>query len=306
MNRYAELATASNFSFLRGASTAQDLVLTAVLMGHTGIGIADRNTVAGVARAFRALRDIREDGLPEPMKKREGSGPGEYVWVENPMWAELGITSDELKERAKAFKLVTGSRLVFVDETPDIIVYPETREGWARICRLLTEGNRRTKKGQCELHFEDLVSDTRHLLLIVVADKPSKILSDTLERLEETGTGNVWLGVDMPRRGNDARRLIQLKTAARNANVSLVAVNNVLYHDYGQRDLQDVLTCIREGVTNDKAGRLLEENAERHLKPPEEMARLFADAPEAIEEISHILGRDQTLARMKRGIEKLS
>jgi len=291
MNRYAELATASNFSFLRGASTAQDLVLTAVLMGHTGIGIADRNTVAGVARAFRALRDIREDGLPEPMKKREGSGPGEYVWVENPMWAELGITSDELKERAKAFKLVTGSRLVFVDETPDIIVYPETREGWARICRLLTEGNRRTKKGQCELHFEDLVSDTRHLLLIVVADKPSKILSDTLERLEETGTGNVWLGVDMPRRGNDARRLIQLKTAARNANVSLVAVNNVLYHDYGQRDLQDVLTCIREGVTIDKAGRLLEENAERHLKPPEEMARLFADAPEAIEEISHILGR---------------
>ncbi len=75
---YAEMAAATNFSFLRGASPAADMVLAALLLGHAGLGVADRNTVAGVVRAWAALKELREEGLPPAMKLREGSGPGEW------------------------------------------------------------------------------------------------------------------------------------------------------------------------------------------------------------------------------------
>ena len=79
MTDYAELAAATNFSFLRGASSPQEMVLAALILGHTGIGIADRNSVAGVVRAYGTLKDARKGELPAE-KIREGSGPGEYVW----------------------------------------------------------------------------------------------------------------------------------------------------------------------------------------------------------------------------------
>ena len=85
-------------------------------------------------------------------------------------------------------------------------------------------------------------------------------------------------------RGRDRARLVHLKALAREADVPLIAINDVLYHHPDRRPLADVLTCIREKVTIDRAGRKLAANAERHLKSPEEMARLFRDAPEAIEE----------------------
>ena len=95
----------------------------------------------------------------------------------------------------------------------------------------------------------------------------------------------------MHRRGDDRRRLAGLKALAAEAGVPLIAVNDVLYHDASQRALQDVVTCIREGVTIETAGKRLEANGERHLKAPEEMARLFRDAPEAIVETGHFLDR---------------
>ena len=146
---YAELASASNFSFLRGASHPKDLILTAILRGHTGLGLADRNTVAGVVRAWSALRTIREDGLSPPDVVRAGGGPGEVAYVEDPL--NDPALSQMVKERAATFKLATGARLVFNDGTPDILAYPETRAGWGRLTRLLTLGNRRAVKGQCEI-----------------------------------------------------------------------------------------------------------------------------------------------------------
>ncbi|HEY9213971.1 MAG TPA: error-prone DNA polymerase, partial [Ancylobacter sp.] len=104
----------------------------------------------------------------------------------------------------------------------------------------------------------------------------------------------------MPRRGDDRRRLAGLKALAAGAKVPLLAMNDVLYHHPDQRDLQDVLTCIREGTTIEAAGRRLEANAERHLKFPAEMMRLFRDAPEAVEETRHFLARiDFSLGELK-------
>jgi error-prone DNA polymerase len=289
MTRYAEFATASNFSFLRGASHASDLVLTALALGHAGIGIADRNTVAGVVRAYAALNELRKVGKPPAIREREGSSPGEYTLTE-----KQRIDAEEaerLKTAAETFKLAVGTRLAFTDGTPDILVYPEDRAGWGRLCRLLTDGNRRGKKGECLLTLDDLLCDTSNLLLVVMPDKRVDGLDILLPRLREAAPGSLWLAATMHRRGDDRRRLARLAGLARDARIPLLASNDVLYHAPEQRDLQDVVTCIREGKTIDTIGRKLEANAERHLKEPREMARLFRDAPEAIEETAHLLDR---------------
>lgn len=288
---YAEAVAATNFSFLRGASPGPNLVLTALLLGHSGIGIADRNTMAGVVRAWSALEALRESGLPEPEKLREGGSPGEFVWIENPSFVDLPLSAAELQPRAQAFRLCTGSRLVFADGTPDIVVYPANRAGWGRLCRLLSQGNLKARKGECLLHIEDLLTDARDLLLIVMPGRRLDGFSALLARLEEAAPGAVWLAACMHRKGDDRRRLARLKALAAATRTPLIASNDVLYDAPEQRDLQDVLSCIREGVTIERAGRLLEANAERHLKTGREMARLFQDAPEAIAETGHLMSR---------------
>jgi error-prone DNA polymerase len=290
---FAEPVAATHFSFLRGASPGPHMVLTALLLGYSGIGIADRNTVAGVVRAWAALRELRETGKPAPDKIREGGGPGEYIWVENPAFADLPFKPDALLAMAKDFKLATGTRLVFADGTPDIVVYPANRAGWGRLCRLLSHGNLKedVKKGECRLVLDDLLNDARDLLLILMPARRLDGLPGLLARLEDAAPGAVWLGATMHRRGDDRRRLARLKAIADATRTPLIATNDALYDSIGQRDLQDVLTCIREGTTIERAGRLLESNAERHLKLPQEMARLFRDAPEAIAETQALFSR---------------
>lgn len=291
---YAELACATNFSFLRGASPAADLVLTSLLLGHSGLGIADRNTVAGVVRAWGALKELREGGVLPPVKRREGSGPGENRVEIAPLLPDeerADALRAKVRARARDFRLVTGARLAFADGTPDIIAYPATRAGWARLCRLLTRGNRRARKGECDLGLDDLLSDARDLLLVVMPERESRNLAALLPRLREAAPDMLWLGATMPRRGDDRRRLAALTQIAHATGLPLIATNDVLYADPTQRDLQDILTCIREGRTLENAGRLLEANAERHLKHPREMARLFADCPQAIGETQVLLAR---------------
>ncbi len=254
MTRFAELATTTNFSFLEGASHPEEMVRQAFELGHAGIGIADRNTVAGVVRAHVA-------------------------------WKETGA-------REAGFRLAVGARLVFADGTPHIIAYPETRAGWGRLCRLLTAGNRRAEKGACLLHAEDLLADTRDLLLLVLPGAQERgTLGRTLRDLAAAAPGAVWLAAAMIYRGDDRRRLSHLAGLANETSVPLLAVNAALYHAPERRPLQDILTSIREHTTIEAAGRRLAANAERHLKPAAEMARLFHDAPEAIIETCRLLAR---------------
>ncbi|WP_395944763.1 error-prone DNA polymerase [Brevundimonas sp.] len=289
MTAYAELATRSNFSFLEGASHPKHLVLSAILRGHTGMGLADRNTLAGVVRAWSALKTLREEGWSPPDRVRHGGSPGETALVEDSFPVDLD--PEEIRARARAFKLVVGARLRFNDGTPDILAYPEDRQGWGRLCRLLTLGNSRARKGQCEIGLRDLLRAPEGLLLIVMPPRRLEGLEPLLREADQAAPGAVWLGAAMGRMGDDRRRLARLKALGATTGVPLLAVNDVLYHDAAQRDLQDVVTCIREGVTLENAGRRLDQNAERHLKPPAEMRRLFADAPEAVAETQDVLAR---------------
>jgi error-prone DNA polymerase len=288
MTLYAELATTTNFSFLRGASHPEDLVTRAVLLGHQGIGIADHNTLAGVVRGYSALEDLRRDGLPAPQKVREGSAPGEFAWVD-PANADWGAISEAVKARARDFKLAVGIRLVFSDATPDIIAYPQSRDGWARLCRLLTQGKLKASKGECLLRRDDLMADCAGLLLIVMPPPALEGIEPHLRAVARAAPGRTWLGAGMALKGDDRQRLRRLMACAAAAGVPLIAVNDVLYDCPEQRPVQDVLTCIREGLLIETAGRRLETNAERHLKSPADMARLFRECPDALSATQDLL-----------------
>ena len=253
--RHAELAAASNFSFLRGASHPEELVAQAFRLGLAGLGIADHNTLAGVVRAHVA-------------------------------WGETGA-------REAGFRLVVGARLVFADATPDIVAYPSTRVGWGHLCRLLTLGNRRAVKGSCTLHWADFAELSGELLCILVPpSRPDDAqLSASLRALAELAPGRAWLAARMPHGGRDRRDLARLVRLAAEVRVPLIATNDALYHSPARRPLADVLTAIRTHTTVATAGRRLAPNAERHLKAPEEMARLFRDAPDAVAETGHLVDR---------------
>ncbi len=291
MTAYAELVTATNFSFLYGASHPEDLVGRALLLGHSGIGIADRNSVAGVVRAYGALKDLRREGLPAPQKIRDGSGPGEHAWLENDNAREWAYLSETLKQRATTFRLATGARLVFKDGTPDIVVYPRHRAGWSRLCRLITAGKRKTKKGECDLGIEDLIDDVAGLLLVALPRLGHVPDETLLARLREAAPDALWIGTSLHLSGDDADRLEACKAVSARCRIPLLATNDVLYAAPEQRPVQDVLTCIREGLEIHRAGRRLEANAERHLKSAAEMARLFRNAPEAIAATSEFIER---------------
>ena len=253
---YAEIGITTNFSFLRGGSHPQAYVHQAAILGLPAIGIADHNTLAGVVRAYKEL--------------------------ENP----------EIKHKPR---LLIGSRIVFIDGTPDSLVYPRDRAAYGRLCQLLTQGKRGegTLKGECHLTFGDLLEFAEgQLLVLALPHRFEEIKArEVLERLRGSRADGVWLAASLLSRGDDRRRLARLKRIADQAGVPLLATNEVLYHDPSRRPLQDVLTCIREKTTIEAIGKRLESNAERHLKPAGEMARLFRDAPEAIAETMRFASR---------------
>lgn len=244
---YAEIGVTSNFSFLRGASHPQNYVHQASNERLYAIGIADQNTMAGVVRAFAELD--HKDLVYKP-------------------------------------KLLIGTRLVFNDGTPDILAYPCDRAAYGRLCRLLSMGKLRGNKGECLLQLGDLGELSEGLLLVLMSTYriDSSLVLRTFDALSRFSTGGVWLGASPFHRGDDKRRLAKLQRIASTARVPLIATNDVLYHTPERRILQDVVSCIREKTTIEQAGRVLEMNAERHLKPAAEMVRLFRDYPDAIRE----------------------
>ena len=260
---YAELAVTTNFSFLRGASRPEELVAQAKALGIAGLGIADRNSVAGVVRAHVAGKTM-------------------------------------------GFPIAPGARLVFADGTPDILAYPRDRAAWGRLTRLLSLGKRRAEKGDCILELLDLFEfiEGQNLIVMPPPKIDARALESLLRRLKEKASKpSVWLAAAMTYRGDDARRLARLAEIAEAALVPLIAVNDVLYHTFERRELQDVLTCVREKTTIEAAGRRLEANAERHLKSPAEMARLFRGHPKAVEQTEAFFERCRFSLEELRGTE---
>lgn len=236
---YIEFAVRSNFSFLEGASAPEELAVSAEKLGLSGFGLADRNTVAGVVRA----------------------------------WKQAQVTG---------FRYHPGARLVFSDGTPDILAYPRDRSGWGHLCRMLTTANLRGEKGAPDLRLRDLWRWGDRMSLAVLFDRDLPL--DWLRRLKQRFCEAIRIAVSPDYAGDDRFRFEQAATLAEAARLPLMAINNVLYHAPYRRPLQDVLTAIRLKKTVAECGFALGRNAERHLKPPNEMARLFRRYPQTLSE----------------------
>jgi error-prone DNA polymerase len=290
---YAELQVTTNFSFLRGASHAEDLVAQAKVLGLSAIAVTDHNTLAGVVRAHVAAKGTEKD---------------------------------------EGLRLVIGTRLD-LEDAPSLLVYPKDRVAYGRLCRLLSLGQGRADKGKCILRLADVAAHAEGQIFIalppgdwdwhevqsgtsprsesrsaqilqfesarsrtiqgdgrplvvecVSAPHPNPLptraerekLESSLVRMKAAlGDAPLYLAASHTYRGDDRARIGALAALGERCGTSIVATNDVLYHSADRRPLQDVMTCIREKTTLAQAGLRLETNAERHLKPPAEMARLF-------------------------------
>jgi error-prone DNA polymerase len=250
---YTELQVTTNFSFLRGASHPQEMVEQAAAYGYKEIAITDRNTFAGIVRAHVAAK-------------------------------------------AKGIRIIPGCRLDVLDG-PSLLVYPINVKAYSQLCTLLTIGNRRAEKGECHLYKEDVYQHCKEVKLIMI---PPGTLNDVFEfdasfKLNLQEYKNVF-GADLyiaaSRRyvGDDSKYIYQLTQISEELQVPLVATNDVHYHEPARRQLQDIVTCIREKCTIYNAGFRLHPNAERFLKPGKEMLRLFRQYPAAIAGTQEIAG----------------
>ncbi len=249
---YAELQVTTNYSFLRGASYPHELVAAAKLLGHSAIAVTDRNSLAGVVKAYAAAKE-----------------------------AEI--------------KFITGCRVDLVCGQ-SLLCYPQDRPAYSRLVRLLTVGKLRAEKGQCHLTYDDVAAHGEGQVFIALADAAKDDWADEtlrafLARLRGDFRHQTYLALTRRFRPNEIPRLEQLAGLARELRVPTVATNDVLYHVTERRILQDVVTCIRLGKTVDTLGHDREASADRFLKPPAEMARLFVRYPEAVARTGEIAAR---------------
>ncbi|TPP05868.1 error-prone DNA polymerase [Rhizobium glycinendophyticum] len=245
--RYAELQVTTHFSFLRGASSAEDLFATARDLGIDAIGVVDRNSLAGIVRALEA-------------------------------------------SRSTGVRLVVGCRLDLVDGM-SILVYPTDRAAYSRLTRLITLGKSRGGKDNCILTLADVAQSCDGLLAILVPDLADDTCAVQLRKLAEIFGDRAYVSLCLRRRPNDQLRLHELSKLATLFNVKTVVTNDVLFHEPARRQLQDIVTCIRHNTTIDTVGFERERHADRYLKPPEEMERLFPRYPEALRRTIEIVDR---------------
>lgn len=243
---YVELQVTTNFSFLRGGSHPEELIEQAVQLGYKEIAITDRNTLAGIVQAHAAAK-------------------------------------------SRGIRIIPACRLDLIDG-PSLLAYPKNKDAYARLSALLSEGNLRAEKGQCHLYKADVFRFAKGIQFIVIAPAElngsfefSHAFRLSLIEYRQALGNHLYLCANRSYTANDNKRLFRLQQLSQELDIPLVATNDVHYHHPHRRELQDVLTCLREKCTIQNAGFKLHQNAERYLKSIKEMQRLFAQYPEAID-----------------------
>ncbi|MFN9538020.1 MAG: error-prone DNA polymerase [Planctomycetota bacterium] len=285
---YAELHCRTNYSFLTGASHADELVERAIALGYRGLAITDENTLAGVVRAFAAARAAIQ------------------------------------AQPALDFKLLIGAELTFND-APPLVVWAADRGGYGNLCRLLTLGRCRAPKGECWLRWEDFAAHQAGLMAGIapglsgdrwplahlapghksyewyapaLAARAAMLRRgdqqpdlEPLRRCIELLGDRAYLLTELYRGVDDRARLGQLSELSRATGLPLMAAGDVLYHDRARMPLHDVLTATRHQTTVAEAGSLLQPNAERHLRSQDELQQQFAAVPAALARTLEVVER---------------
>lgn len=242
---YTELQLTTNFTFLRGASHPEEFVEQAAMLGYASIAITDRNTFAGIVRGHTAAK-------------------------------KSGI------------RLIPACRLDLLDG-PSLLAYPSDSKAYARLSALLTTGNLRTEKGKCDLYRSDVYNHSQGSFFIAIPPGELNEAFDfgisfkkDMSEFNDAFGGKLFIAASRDYNGDDAKKLYRISKLASELHIPMVATNDVHYHHPLRRELQDVVTCVREKCTIYNAGFRLHPNAEKYLKPADEMLRLFRQYPDAI------------------------
>lgn len=244
--KYCELQVTTNFSFLRGASHPHELVEQAAAYGYTSIAVTDRNSLAGIVRAHSAAKKLGN------------------------------------------FRIIPACRLDLIDGY-SLLGYPVDRESYSQLTNLLSLGNSRAEKGECHLYKSDVFNLCKRMKLVMIA--PEELNADfkfdpsfgeAMKEYRDVFGNNLYVAATRRYNGDDNKQLHRLAELSRQLDVPMVVTNDVHYHHPARRQLQDIVTSIREKCTIYNAGFRLFPNAERHLKTQDEMLRLFRQYPDAI------------------------
>ncbi|MCE9637657.1 MAG: error-prone DNA polymerase [Planctomycetes bacterium] len=242
-SEYAALWCKSHFSFLEGASAPDELVAEARRLGVHALAITDRDGVAGIVRAHVAAK-------------------------------EAGL------------RLVVGSELS-VDDGSSIVLLAESRAGYANLCRLATKGRLRSAKGASSVTWDEVAEHAPGLLALWGGDRslivrspadPTRVTS----LLRDAFGDRLFAMAARHRCADEVADERRLRERAKLHAIPVVAAAEILYHAPARRDLQDVMTCIRHGVTLATAGRLTKPNDGHALLPPQAFRDLFGDDPAAV------------------------
>ncbi|SMO76319.1 error-prone DNA polymerase, DnaE-like [Thalassovita litoralis] len=302
MTGYAELCVTSNFTFLTGASHPEELITRAAELGLAAIAITDRNSVAGVVRAFSALKElIRLKDEVRAVRDGSESGPAirsrQVTDHSSRQIRQQGDYNDipYVSPDLPLPKLIPGARIVLTDSAVDWLALPTDVAAWSRLTRLLSLGKRRAEKGDCHLTRKDLSDWGQGMVLIALPPDPMEPsdpnLASDIRHMLRAFPGQCFLGAAPRYDGRDPSRLERLARLAHDTGLPLVAVGDVIMHRAARRPLADVLTCLRTGCTIDTIGERRLTNGERRLKAPEDMARMFHRYPAAIRRTLEIADR---------------
>lgn len=298
---YAELCVTSNFTFLTGASHPEELVSRAAELGLSAIAITDRNSVAGVVRAFSALKELARL-RDEARTAAAEAGPiirSQRVTDHSSRQTVphfTGQTDAPAMSDAPLPKLIAGARLVLTDSAVEWLALPTDLAAWSRLTRLLSIGKRRAAKGECHLQRADLVEWGKGMVLIALSPDPlddpgPKSTRGDLRAIGRAFPGQCFLGAAPRYDGRDQIRFDRIGILAQEVSQPMVAVADVLMHRSARRPLADVLTCMRLGCTIDAIGEHRLANGERRLKSGAEMAKMFHRHPAALRRTLEIADR---------------
>tara|TARA_B100000029_G_scaffold389840_1_gene386457 strand:- start:169704 stop:172859 length:3156 start_codon:yes stop_codon:yes gene_type:complete len=252
---YTPLWCKSNYSFLEGASHPEELVDSCKNLGITSLSLTDRNGVYGIIRAHVRARDLD-------------------------------------------IHLIVGSQ-VSLQNGSDILLLAQNQEGYSQLCQLLTNGQLSSHKGECRVSWEEVCHHNPGLIALWIGESYpikstfSENYNSTfiLEQLKSNFEDRLYVLLARHHHAEEPLREIQLRELANKLRVPTVAAVEVLYHVPERRRLQDVLTCIREGVTLPEAGQLIRPNDQYFMKSMDDMKRLFADDLVSLERTREISER---------------
>ncbi|MBV1918298.1 MAG: error-prone DNA polymerase [Sphingomonadaceae bacterium] len=284
---FVELGLASCFSFLRGASQAADLAVTARMLGYDALGIADANSMAGVVRAHTEARALKlqpvigcrietVEGLAFLAYPADRAAYGRLCRLISA--GRMKSLDGEWQEKG-ACEISLAMLADHADGVQLVLIPPRDLEQVFDLdCHSRAGGGADKKVASCLCR-----GNAKRPRLSLV---PEPSLKSTVEKLLPNLTRQLptlrHIAASFFYKGYDIARIEALDALAKANGLAILATNDVLYHAPERRPLQDIMTAIRHRTTVARAGALLEANAERHFKSPEEMVRLFARWPHAI------------------------